>query len=475
MFRESGLYRPKWDEPHFAGGKTYGQATIEKAVSSADERYAKPGQSSHRADGQREFNLTDLGNAERLVHHFGDRIRYCHAWKKWIIWNEVRWMVDHTDQIRQLAKQVIRKIYGEAETASDLSKRQAIAKHASSSESDKRIKAMISLAESELPITPEELDRDPWLLTCLNGTLDLRAGTLRPHRKEDFITKLAPVAYDPKASSRRWMDFLERIMAANKELISFLQRSVGYSLTGDTSEQCLLILHGSGANGKSTFLQTMSSVLGDYAMSTPTETLLVKQKGAIPNDVARLRGSRFVTASEAEAGQRLAENLIKQMTGEDTISARFLYQEIFDFKPTHKIFIGTNHKPDIRGTDYAIWRRIRLVPFEVTIPESERDKKLSQKLKEEAEGIFAWAVQGCILWQRHGLGEPEEVRTATDNYREEMDTQAEFIKDCCVLRADAKISRKDLFDAYVAWCHGERPDADEQQSLRCRNARKGLS
>lgn len=187
LFRESGLYRPKWDEPHFAGGKTYGQATIEKAVSSADERYAKPGQSLHRAIEQREFNLTDLGNAERLVHHFGDRIRFCHAWKKWIIWNEVRWMVDHTDQIRQLAKQVIRKIYGEAETSSDLSKRQAIAKHASSSESDKRIKAMISLAESELPITPEELDRDPWLLTCLNGTLDLRTGVLLPHRREDLI------------------------------------------------------------------------------------------------------------------------------------------------------------------------------------------------------------------------------------------------------------------------------------------------
>lgn len=242
-------------------------------------------------------------------------------------------------------------------------------------------------------------------------------------------------------------------MAANQELISFLQRSVGYSLTGDTSEQCLFILHGSGANGKSTFLQTIASILGDYAMSTPTETLLVKPRGAIPSDVARLKGARFVTASEAEAEQRLAESLIKRMTGGvDSISVRFLYQEWFDLEPTHKIFLGTNHKPLITGSDNAIWRRIRLVPFEVTIPEPERDKNLFQKLKNEAEGIFAWAVQGCILWRKHGLEEPEEVRAATDNYREEMDTQAEFIKDRCVVRADVKISRKDLFDAYTAWC-----------------------
>ena len=453
LFRESGLYRPKWDQPHFAGGKTYGKATVEKAVSSADERYAEPGQSSHRTIGHRDFHLTDLGNAERLVHHFGERIRYCHLWKKWLIWDEVRWMVDHTDQIRQLAKQVIRKIYREAEAVSDPGKRQAIAKHAMASESDKRIKAMISLAESELPITPEELDRDPWLLTCLNGTLDLRKNILLPHKREDFITKLAPVAYDPKASSKSWLDFLDRIMASNPKLISFLQRAIGYSLTGDTSEQCMFILHGSGANGKSTFLQTIAFVLGDYAMSTPTDTLLVKQKGAISNDVARLKGARFVTASEAEAGQQLAESLIKQMTGGvDVISARFLHQEFFDFAPTHKIFLGTNHKPVIKGTDPAIWRRIRLVPFEVTIPEAERDKNLFQKLKKEAESIFAWAVKGCQLWRTYELGEPEEVKAATESYREEMDTLAEFIKDRCVLRPDARVLRKALFDAYVEWC-----------------------
>lgn len=395
------------------------------------------------AEGERRFGTSRLDAGAYLAHKFGD-VGTLQGLEKILL---------GTDRIRQLAKQVIRKIYSEAEAVSDPSKRQSIAKHAMSSESDKRIRAMISLAESELPITPEELDRDPWLLTCLNGTLDFRTGMLLPHHREDFITKLAPVAYDSKAESQLWVEFLDRIMAANPKLISFLQRAIGYSLTGETSEQCMFILHGSGANGKSTFLQTIAFVLGDYAMSTPTETLLVKQKGAISNDVARLKGARFVTASEAEAEQRLAESLIKQMTGGvDMISARFLHQEFFDFTPSHKIYLGTNHKPVIRGTDHAIWRRIRLVPFEVTIPESERDKNLFQKLKNEADGIFAWAVQGCLLWRKHGLGEPEEVRTATDNYREEMDTLAEFIKDRCVLRPGAKISRKELFDAYAAWC-----------------------
>ena len=255
---------------------------------------------------------------------------------------------------------------------------------------------------------------------------------------EHFITKLAPVNFEPDAACPRWLEFLSRIMDGNEQLIDFLQRAVGYALTGETSEQCLFIFYGSGANGKSTFLQTMSYVLGDYSMSTPTETLLVKRRGAIPNDVARLKGARFVIACEADAENRLAESLIKQMTGGDTISARFLHQEWFDFEPTHKVFFGTNHKPVIKGTDYAIWRRIRLVPFEITIPEGERDKNLPEKLKAEADGILAWAVQGCLVWQQQGLGVPEEVKAATDSYREEMDILGEFLKDRCRLSLECQ-------------------------------------
>ena len=256
------------------------------------------------------------------------------------------------------------------------------------------------------------------------------------------------------------MSSLSRIMDGNEQLIDFLQRAVGYALTGETSEQCLFIFWGGGANGKSTFLQAMSHVLGDYSMSTPTETLLVKRRGAIPNDVARLKGARFVVACEADAENRLAESLIKQMTGGDTISARFLHQEWFDFEPTHKVFFGTNHKPVIKGTDYAIWRRIRLVPFEITIPEDERDKSLPEKLKAEAAGILAWAVQGCLNWQQNGLGAPEEVKAATDSYREEMDMLGEFLKDRCrQSQLMARVSSKDLYEAYTAWCqdNGQEP------------------
>jgi putative DNA primase/helicase len=194
-------------------------------------------------------------------------------------------------------------------------------------------------------------------------------------------------------------------------------------------------------------------------MSTPTETLLVKRRGAIPNDVARLKGARFVVACEADAEQRLAESLIKQMTGGDTISARFLHQEWFDFDPTHKVFFGTNHKPVIRGTDYAIWRRIRLVPFEITIPEAERDKALPERLKEEADGIFTWAVQGCLNWQKRGLGAPVEVREATASYREEMDILADFLKDRCQERSNSKTPSKGLHEAYISWCqeNGQEP------------------
>ena len=200
-------------------------------------------------------------------------------------------------------------------------------------------------------------------------------------------------------------------------------------------------------------------MLGDYSMSTPTETLLVKRRGAIPNDVARLKGARFVVACEADAENRLAESLIKQMTGGDTISARFLHQEWFDFDPTHKVFFGTNHKPVIRGTDYAIWRRIRLVPFEITIPEAERDKSLPERLKEEADGIFAWAIQGCLNWQKRGLGAPEEVREATASYRDEMDILADFLKDRCQETPASQVASKELYEAYTGWCqdNGQEP------------------
>ena len=330
--------------------------------------------------------------------------------------------------------------------------RKAAVRWAMRSESKERIKAMVELTKSEpgIPITPEDLDCDSWLLNLENGTLDLRTGELRDHSRKDLITKLAPVTYYTDAEAPTFRNFLERILPS-EALRTFVKRAVGYSLTGDASERAFLILHGSGKNGKSTLLEAIQVMLGDYAMTTPVETLLLKPAGSIPNDIARLKGARFVSASENERGRKLAEALVKAMTGKDTISARFMRGEFFDFRLTHKLWLATNHKPEIAGTDLAIWDRIKLVPFNVRIPEEEQDKHLDEKLEAELSGILAWAVEGCLDWQREGLPEPDEVRAATESYKEEMDPLARFIEECCVLSSGLRTPTKDLTGAYRIW------------------------
>ena len=235
------------------------------------------------------FNLTDLGNSERFIAHHGEQTLYCYLWRAWLAWAETRWKRDDAGRVHRLAKETVRSIYREASYAEEEDRRKGLAKHAAASESETRIRAMVELAKSEAPVSPDELDADPWLLNVLNGTIDLRTGELREHRREDLITKLAPIEYDPRAEAPAWEAFLERVLPG-EELRAFVQRAAGYSATGDTSEQCMFIHHGPGANGKSTFQEAVSAALGDYAMRTPTETLLVKREGGIPNDVA-LRGA----------------------------------------------------------------------------------------------------------------------------------------------------------------------------------------
>jgi P4 family phage/plasmid primase-like protien len=406
------------------------------------------------------FNLTDLGNAERLVHGHGDDLRYCHAFDRWYVWDGLRFEEDRVGAIVYRAKQTVRAIYLEAANAEDRIERKQIAKHAQASEQASRIASMISLARSEpgIPVDTSALDNDPWLLNVANGTLDLKSGRLFSARRSDLITKMAPVAYDKAATCPQFLTFLDQVMGGDLGLITFLQRAIGYSLTGTTIERLILILYGEGKNGKSTLLETIRAVLGDYALRTPTETLLAKREQGIPNDVARLRGMRFVSASEAEEGQRLAEAKIKDLTGGDMISARFMRGEFFDFMPTFKIWLSTNHKPVIRGTDRAIWDRIRLVPFLIRIPPQDQDKHLREKLLSEAPGILAWAVQGCLDWQRSGLTEPPGVTAATEGYRAEMDVIGAFIEDCCETGPNASEAAGVLYASYHKWCeaNGER-------------------
>lgn len=407
------------------------------------------------------FAPSDLGNARRLVALHGADLRYSHPEHAWWVWNGQRWERDQTGEVDRRAKGTVEQIGAEAAKLRDDEARKAMLKHALSSESEAKRKALIASAQSEpgIPILPSAFDSNPLLLNCTSGLVDLRTLSLLPHYREGYCTKLAPVEYDPEATCPTWLAFLERVTGGDRQLQDFLQRAVGYSLTGDTSEQCLFLCYGTGANGKTTFLEALQALLGDYARKADFSTFLQRRGDSGPrNDLAALAGARFVVATEADAGKRLAEALVKELTGGDQVTARFLYGEHFTFRPQFKLWLAANHKPRITGTDYAIWRRIRLIPFAVTIPKEEQDPRLPAKLRAELPGIFAWAMEGCAAWRQFGLGDCEAVTQATAAYREESDTLAEFLGNECLQGASAKVSSRDLYGAYTRWCeaNGER-------------------
>jgi len=421
--------------------------------------------------------LTDLGNAERLVERFGKDVRHCREWNKWLVWDGVRWVIDREGRVERMAAETARGIYAEALACRDYDLRKKVVEHAVRSESERAINAMVSLARSQpgVPILPERLDADPWLMAVANGTVDLRTGELRESKREDHITKQAAVKYEAGAECPEFEKFLRKILLDNENLRGFIQRAIGYSLTGRITERCIFILHGVGRNGKSTLLEVIQAMLGDYSLRTPTETLMVKYRGSdIPNDIARLKGARFVSASESEEGQRLAEAKIKDLTGGDTVSARFMRGEFFDFKPEFKLWLGTNHKPVIRGTDNAIWDRIRLVPFEYRVPEDEINPLLPERLRGEMDGIFQWALRGCLEWQAHGLINPDEVKAAMGEYRTEMDVLASFLEDSCEMEPYLEISSKDLYAEYRKWCELNAEKMLSQKKFGMRLMERGI-
>lgn len=406
--------------------------------------------------GKKPQPTTDLGNARRLVHLNSKNFRYLVDANKWLQWTGPRWERDTDGAINRAAKETVELIAAEANTAKeagDLDLTKALRKHAHASQSAGRIQATIKLAQSEpgIPISADALDSDSYLIGVRNGVIDLKTGELQPAKREHYMTKLAPVDFDPSAMCPTWDAFLHRAMAENQELVGFLQRAVGYSLTGSTKEQCLFILIGEGSNGKSTFLNTLRECLGDYAVQSPASALMVKNTSGIPNDIARLRGTRFVATSEVEQGQRFAEALVKQLTGGDTITARFLFQEYFEFVPLFKIWLAANHKPVIKGDDYAMWRRIRLVPFKVIIPPEQQDKELPKKLRAELPGILNWAIKGSLLWQANGLASPAAAIEATKAYQSEMDELGQWMSECCVLGPGASAKASVLLASYQGW------------------------
>lgn len=412
-----------------------------------------------------EWQRTEAANARRLVRLHGRDMRYIAAWVSWLVWDGARWQDDATCLIDAKAKEVAHGLWDEANAIAnstvdaDLAK--AVKGFARSSNYASGISHMIDLARSEpgIAITHRSLDNADWLLNVCNGTIDLRTGKMRHHDRDDLISKQCAVVFDLDADCPLWLRFLNDITFGDQELITFLRRLVGYCLTGSVRDHVLPFLYGAGANGKSVFTTIVMALLGgDYAMRAAPELLMAKGNDTHPTERADLFGKRLVISNEIEAGKRLNESLVKDLTGGDNIRARRMREDFWEFRPTHKVWIVGNHKPVIRGTDNGIWRRVKLIPFARIFKPEEQDKELPAKLLRELSGILNWALSGCIEWQAEGLIDPPAVARATAEYREEQDIVAAFIEDKCVVLETAKVRAGQLYDAFRDWSEasGER-------------------
>jgi P4 family phage/plasmid primase-like protien len=399
--------------------------------------------------------LTDLGNAERLKSHFGDRLRFVTRWGRWIIWNGKFWGQDFSGSVNYFAGQTAKRIHAEAEDCSTLEEQKKINHHAIKSQSKRSIDAMVNLARHHLAIEPDQLDQDFMLFNCENGTLDLRTGELLPHKANNFITKNCGIEFDPEAKAPRWDKFLNEVMQGDFVMISYLKRIAGYAMTGSTNEQCIFVLLGDGRNGKSTFIEILKSVFNDYSQKARADSFLTGKTEGANNDIARLDGVRLCVASEIGSEKTLNEPLVKEMTGGDTVTARFLYKEYFSFKPQFKIILAVNDEPKINGKDLGIWRRIRLIDFGHTVPLDEIDNDLMEKLILEAPGILAWAVQGCSSWLEFGLEDPLAVLKSTEAFRTRSDSFEAFWK-TCVEESEEDFPANKFYAEYEAWSHANK-------------------
>lgn len=398
-------------------------------------------------------NLTDLGNARRFIAQHHENVRSIIIQRaSWLIYGGARWEHDTTGEIDRLAKATVRSLYTEASHVGDADLRDQLLKHAAKSESAAKIRAVMELAatEPEISITSDGLDADPWLFNVENGTVDLRRGTIRPHRRDDLITRLAPVEYDPDATCERFEQFLLEVMAGDTEMVDYLQRAIGYSMTGDTREECLFFCYGKGGNGKTKLFEVLRALYGEYSQQADFHTFLSRKSEGPRNDIARMRGARFITASEADGDRGFDGTILKQLTGGDTVTARRLYEESFEFRPQHKLWLAANHKPIVKEQTAGFWRRIRLIPFNVSF-EKRRDKKLERALLAELPGILNWAIAGCQVWRREGLLEPRAVRRATESYRDENDLLGEFIAQKCALESGSWTPSTELFRVFTDW------------------------
>lgn len=418
---------------------------------------------------------SDTGNAECLAHLTGDDLRFCHTREKWLIWDGSHWAIDEDGAAQRAMIAVVRARFRACSSIPDPDHRKKAVVWCIGCENNGKIESSMKVAQSLDIFTTkiDRYDRDPLVAAAIGATLDLRAVVHRAMRRDDFITMRLGAAYDPDAACPRWIQFLDEVFASNADLIAYIQRAVGYSLTGDTREQKMFLLYGGGSNGKSVFLEVLTDLLGDYAANASFETFDANRRSESTNDLAALRGKRIVTVIETEDGRRLAEARVKSVTGQDQITCRFLYGEYFSYRPTFKIWLAMNHLPSIRGTDKGIWRRIQLIPFTQDFSGRE-DKTLHETLRAELDGILQWALEGLRQWWQRGLDTPAIVTQATAKYRAESDQTGRWITDSLVQVSNVSITVAQAYQSYKAWCEANGETSMSQSKLGRVLTEKGI-
>ena len=470
IFRSSGLMRDKWDRRQ--AGSTYGALTVQKAVDDCTDVY-EPTAPAMRAtflspdigEPTPKINprsLDDMGNARRFLDSFGDDFLYNYTNKQWYYYDGACWVEDTDGFAERCADEVVNRIGDEANHFKQLDEKgdadgqnfKAYNQHRKKSRSYRGKQNMLAEAMHLLPVTNEQFDTNEMMLNTATCAVNLKTGESRPHKRGDLFSKKTSVGLANGKDCPHWKIFLLEIFDADIELIRYIQKAVGYSLTGSNEEQCVFFLYGTGRNGKSTFLEVIRNIMHTYAMNIQPETIMIKRNTGANSDVARLMGARLVTCTEPNDGEMLNEGLIKQLTGGDRMTARRQYGNEFEFTPVFKLWMATNYKPRIRGTDDGIWRRIHLIPFDKQIPADKVDKTLPAKLAAEYEAILAWAVEGCLLWQKEGLQKPKCVQESVSEYRKESDTIGLFAEEECVIEKGCSVQSGVIFETYKNWCEG---------------------
>jgi len=464
IYRGSSMMRDKWDRE--TGDSTYGEITLSKAINECTDVFTPKkseddfniyvlDQETKKVE-RKAYSYDDTGNAHRFVDNWGDYVRYSFIRKNWYFYNGKFWELDQSGELKKLVDQTIKIMEKEPiVTSDDVDEEEAEKfkrRHLKYTRGSNGKTNMLKEAQHLKSISPYEFDIDKHYFNVANGYIDLDSATLYDHDPSKHFTKFSNVEYTDKIDCPLWLEFLNQIFGGDQELIDYLQRAIGYSLSGSTIEQMMFILYGNGRNGKSVFLDVIKEIFGSYTLNIQPQTLMVKSmSGGANSDIARLQGARLVTTTEPNDGMRFDEGLVKQITGGDEITARFLYGDEFDFKPELKLWMATNHKPIIRGTDDGIWRRMAIIPFNVQIPLHEVDKQLTQKLKRELKAILNWAVEGYQLWKEIGLAEPRTVAEQRHSYRKEMDPIESFIEERCERVPESREKSSRLYTAYKMW------------------------